>query len=87
MNFVEILPSEKQFYVNNGPAIQSIDHLIKALENNEISDDALRFHTDRKDFSSWVSGVYEDEKLSKALVRIKTKKTLLKKLKEAVSMN
>ncbi len=77
------LPAEKQFYVNNGPVLESADALLDALENNLISDESFQFHLERKDFAKWIDGSIGDAQLAKSLNKIKTKKSYIKKLKEA----
>ena len=83
MNLTTILPREKQFYVQNGPILQSGQDLIKALEGNSITDEAFNFHHERNDFSKWIDEVLEDKTLARAVKKVKTKKSYLKKLKEA----
>lgn len=83
MNLTTILPREKQFYVQNGPVLQSGQDFIKALEGNAITDEAFTFHHERDDFSKWINEVLKDKTLARAIKKVKTKQSYLKKLKEA----
>ena len=76
------IPQEKMFYVQNGPVIDSGKSLIKALENQSISDDSFSFHNERGDFANWIGDVLNSPDLAKSLKRVKNRKTFVKKLKE-----
>lgn len=83
MDFTTMLPADKQFYVQNGPVLKSGEELITALENGSISEWSFEYHHERLDFSSWIAEVLENKKLATSLKKIKTKKSFIKKLKEA----
>ena len=82
INLTTILPREKQFYVQNGPVLESGRDFVKALEGDTITDEAFTYHHQRNDFSKWIDEVLEDKTLARALKKVKTKKSYLKKLKE-----
>ena len=79
-------PPEQCFWVNNGPVLKNVIELEHALKDGSISDEQFRYHTSRgrNDFSSWIQNVLHDETCSKALARVKTKKTAIRILSEHI---
>lgn len=84
MKLTEKVADDRAFYVSHGPKISSVEELAIALENGNISDESFGYHisNNNNDFVNWINGVYQNEKLAKALKRVKSKETFLKKLKE-----
>lgn len=71
------------FWVNNGPVVKSVEHLLKALK--EMSDEQYAYHTKREgnDFAKWVLDCLGDSatatSLKKARTRVGAVRTLSKK--------
>lgn len=84
MKLTEQVADHQAFYVNHGPRINSVKELADALDNGSISDDSFNYHinNNNNDFVNWILGVYQDEKLAKALKRVKSKKTFVKKIND-----
>lgn len=84
MKLNERVEDYQAFYVNYGPTIYSVAELAEALDNNQISDESFTYHVNdqNNDFVNWIRGVFHEEALANSLKRIKTKKTLAKKIKE-----
>ena len=79
-------PEGQCFWVNNGPVLKNVVELERALKDGSISDEQFRYHISRgkNDFSSWIHEVLGNEECSKALARVKTKKTALRVLGEYI---
>lgn len=77
------LTEQEAFKLKNGEVLWSLQDLKKKL--NEIPDEVFTFHisNSKNDFSNWIQGVFRNEELAQAVRKIKTKKTLIKKLEEA----
>lgn len=78
------LPSEKQFYVQNGPVLESGTAFVKALESKEISKESFDFHLKNGDFTKWVDEVLEEPSLAKKISKLKSQNGILKKIKEHI---
>ncbi len=76
------LPTEKHFYVQNGPVLDSAKAFIDALEEKLILKDAFEFHVRNGDFSKWVDHVLENPGLAKKIAKLKSQSGILKKMKE-----
>jgi hypothetical protein len=77
-----LLPSEKQFYVINGPVLSSPESFIDALETKKITKASFDYHIKNGDFSKWVDEVLENPSLAQKISKLKSQKGILKKLKE-----
>ena len=84
MKFKMKLPAEKQFYVQNGPVLESGIALKKALEQKEISKEAFDFHIKNGDFTKWVDQVLLEPVLAKKIGKLKSQSGILKKIKEHI---
>lgn len=75
--------SEKEaFRLKNGEMLWSLQDLKSKLPN--IPDEVFSYHISnpKNDFSNWIEGVFGKADLAKSVRRIKTKKSLIKKLEE-----
>ena len=75
---------EKSFWVNNGPIVNNLKSLPKAVE--EMSEDQFKYHVNREknDFSSWIQEIIGDKSLAKELKHAKSRRNFLTKLKKRV---
>tara|TARA_B100000809_G_scaffold224057_1_gene233967 strand:- start:1062 stop:1307 length:246 start_codon:yes stop_codon:yes gene_type:complete len=78
------LPTEKQFYVKNGPVLVSGTAFRKALEKKEISKESFEFHIKNGDFTKWVEEVLLEPLLAKKISKLKSQSGILKKIKEHI---
>lgn len=64
---------DKRFWMRDGRVLKNLFELSRAFE--EMSEDTYRYHANdsKNDFSNWVSGVFEEQKLAKRLGETKTK--------------
>ncbi|MFA5831263.1 MAG: hypothetical protein WC878_05535 [Candidatus Paceibacterota bacterium] len=71
-------PGERCFWVDNGPALQSLLELRDALAT--MNEDQFIHHVndEKNDFSSWVLYILQDEKCAKDLLKAKNMKAALK---------
>lgn len=61
------------FWVNNGPVVNSVESLLKALK--EMSDEQFIYHTKRdgNDFANWIKDCLNDIDCAKALKKAQTR--------------
>ena len=80
-----IAPSEKCFWVWNGPVLSNLWELQQALEK-DISDIQFEYHcTNGKcDFALWVNDVLCDKACARALARAKTHKSVIAVVKKCL---
>jgi hypothetical protein len=78
------LPAEKQFYVQDGPVLESGTAFKKALEKKEISKESFEFHLKNGDFTKWVNEVLLEPELAKKISKLKSQSGILKKIKEHI---
>jgi len=71
-----------EFYFHNGQTADSVKTLIKVLET--LDEETFNYHCnkDKNDFYSWLSTGLNDEKAAAGIKAVKTKKTMLAKLKQ-----
>ncbi len=81
---LRIVPPSKSFWLCTNDYLRSLNTLAQALE--ESSDDVFRYHVDKykNDFSTWVKDVIDDKDLAREISRIKTRYTLVRKIRENV---
>jgi hypothetical protein len=70
------------FYFHNGQTADSVKTLIKVLET--LDEETFKYHCnkDKNDFYSWLSTGLNDAKAAGGIKAVKTKKTMLAKLKQ-----
>ena len=78
----QMIPTEKQFYTQNGPVLNSGLSFIEALEQDLISKEAFEFHLKNGDFVKWIDEVLENQTLAKSMKRLRSQSGYVKKLKE-----
>lgn len=81
---LRIVPMSKSFWLCTNEYLRSLNTLAISLEN--ASDDVFRYHVDKykNDFSTWVKDVVDDKDLAREISRIKTRYTLVRKIRENV---
>ncbi len=75
--------SEKCFWLHHGPIASNMRSLFRALRD-ETDDGQFKYHVGkgRSDYAEWVRDVLGDSECANQLMKIKTRKTALLKLKE-----
>lgn len=83
-SYLSDCPSEKSFWVNNGPILKNICELSTALK--AITDEQFTHHVNKEknDFSKWVEEVLGDGELAKNLQKAKSKTATIKKINERI---
>jgi hypothetical protein len=81
---LRVVPSPKSFWLCTNEYLRSLNTLALSLE--DVSDDVFRYHVDKykNDFSNWVKDVIDDKDLAREISRIKTRATLIRKIRENV---
>jgi len=69
---------ERCFWVDNGPALQSLLELRDAFATMNEDQFAHHVNDEKNDFSAWVLYILQDEKCAKDLLKAKDIKTALK---------
>lgn len=79
-----VVPISKSFWLCTNEYLRSLNTLADALE--KVSDDVFRYHVDKykNDFASWVKDCIDDKDLAREISRIKTRYTLIRKIRENV---
>jgi hypothetical protein len=72
-----IAPADVCFWVNNGPALQSLLDLRSAFQT--LTKEQYTYHANKQknDFSAWVSAILKDEQCAKDLKKAKNMKDAL----------
>lgn len=75
---------ENCFWFNNGPVAKNICEFAEDIKS--ISDETFSHHlnNEKNDFSNWVRDIIRDEKLANDLKKLKSKSSILKKIKERI---
>ncbi|MGC9977393.1 MAG: hypothetical protein ABSC57_11910 [Syntrophales bacterium] len=70
------------FYFHNGQTADTVRTLIKVLEN--LDGDTFKYYCnkDKNDFFNWLSTGLNDAKAAAAIKTVKTRKTMINKLKQ-----
>lgn len=78
--YLNDVPPDKCFWVNNGPVLKNLYELQDALKS--ISEDTYTHHAnkDKNDFSRWVEEVIGDAKLAKELMTARNMESAFKKI-------
>lgn len=81
---LKVVPSSKSFWLCTNEYLRSLNTLAEALER--VSDDVFRYHVDKykNDFATWVKDSIDDKDLAREISRIKTRYTLIRKIRENV---
>lgn len=79
-----IAPDERCFWVNYGPALNSILALHNALQN--ITEEQFKHHVNKtkNDFAMWVENVLEDSKTAAKIRKASTLNATIKAVKTAL---
>lgn len=72
-------PREQMFFSNDGRVIKNISEFAAYLHAIDTSTFKYHVNNDRNDYSKWILEVLGDTKLSRELLRIKSKETGHKK--------
>jgi len=82
--YLSIVPSDKYFYIHEGPVLKNMEDLSKAIF--EITEDQFSYHRNslKNDFYMWVLGVIDDVKLAHDIARARTKETTRKKIESRI---
>ena len=80
VRYLEDVPVEKAFWVNNGPVLKNLYELGDALQN--MSDETYMHHANKEknDFSKWVDEVVGDNRLAKDLLSARNKESAFNKV-------
>jgi hypothetical protein len=81
---LRIVPASKSFWLCTNEYLRSLNTLALSLES--ATDDVFRYHVDKykNDFSTWVKDIVDDKDLAREISRIKTRYTLVRKIRENV---
>jgi hypothetical protein len=81
---LRVVPISKSFWLCTNEYLRSLNTLAEALE--KVSDDVFRYHVDKykNDFATWVKDCIDDKDLAREISRIKTRYTLIRKIRENV---
>ena len=83
--FLSSVRPEKSFWINNGPIVNNIRNLPKALE--QVSEDTFTHHVngEKNDFYNWITEVIGDQKLARRIKAVRSKQDFIKELKNRIS--
>jgi hypothetical protein len=83
-NILRVVPATRSFWLCTNEYLRSLNTLSNSLESS--TDDVFRYHVDKykNDFSTWVKDVVDDKDLAREISRIKTRSTLVRKIKENI---
>lgn len=76
---------ENSFWINNGPIINNLKNLPKAIEETDDTTFMHHVNSEKNDFSNWIQDCIGDMKLAQDLRKVRTKEEFLKKLKNRVN--
>ena len=84
-NLLKVVPPKKSFWLCINQDLRSLNSLADALD--EVNDDVFRYHVNKykNDFSTWVRDFIGDNDFAREISRIKTKDTLVRKIREKVN--
>ncbi|MCG2695406.1 hypothetical protein L6248_00515 [Candidatus Parcubacteria bacterium] len=68
------------FWTNDNRALRNLEDLVQALK--EMNDDVFCHHANKEknDFANWIKDVLKDIELARAVKRLKTRQTMIKKI-------
>ena len=75
-------PDGKEFILNNGETIHTIQEMVYRLQ--DLDEETFHHHVnnERNDFASWIKYVFGAEELSKAIISVNDKKSMISALKD-----
>ena len=78
------VPFQVSFWLCTNESLRSINDVYEALER--ANDDVFRYHVnrDKNDFEVWIREVIKDKDLAREIARVKTRETLVRKIRERV---
>ena len=78
------VPFQVSFWLCTNESIRSINDVYEALER--ATDEVFRYHVnrDKNDFEVWIREVIKDKDLAREIARVKTRETLVRKIRERV---
>ena len=78
------VPFHVSFWLCTNESLRSINDVYEALER--ASDEVFRYHVnrDKNDFEVWIREVIKDKDLAREIARVKTRETLVRKIRERV---
>ena len=81
---LRVVPLSKSFWLCTNEYLRSLNTLADALER--VSDDVFRYHVDKykNDFATWVKDAVDDKDMAREISRIKTRYTLVRKIRENI---
>ncbi len=77
----QIADDARHFYVRDGRILKNLQEL-RAHLKGEMSDETFSYHcnSEKNDFANWIRDVIGDRKLATRIKRVRTRKTMLRKL-------
>ena len=78
------VPFNVGFWLCTNESLRSLADVYEALER--ATDEVFRYHVnrDKNDFEVWIREVIKDKDLAREIARVKTKDTLVRKIRERV---
>ena len=78
------VPFNVSFWLCTNESLRSLADVYEALER--ATDEVFRYHVnrDKNDFEVWIREVIKDKDLAREIARVKTKDTLVRKIRERV---
>ena len=78
------VPFSVSFWLCTNESLRSLADVYEALER--ATDEVFRYHVnrDKNDFEVWIREVIKDKDLAREIARVKTKDTLVRKIRERV---
>jgi transcriptional regulator with XRE-family HTH domain len=78
--YLSNVPSDKVFWVNNGPTLNNLEELAQFLKTAEENQFAYHVNSEKNDFANWVGDVIGDMVLKESISKAKTKTSMFKKV-------
>ncbi len=73
---------EQCFWMSNGQVLKNLDELYKALSKAKKEIYKYHVNTEKNDFSNWVRDILGDKKLAEDLLKTKSKKDAVTKIRQ-----
>lgn len=78
------VPRENNFYSNDGRVLKSLSDFASYLQVVDTSTFKYHVNQERNDFSKWILEVIGDTKLSRELMRVRSKETCFRKVNNRI---